>query len=372
MIASSHVAAESDELPFCPIDFHCHGVGKFDFTEVPELSLDAVEQSLRRERVRSILTLYLPRRHYDDFLGLIDAFDRGRRDGRYRYIVGIALEGPLLASHGGTPEQGVWTPTRTQWQRLAAGGSRGLAYVVVSADARCGDDADSPPDVAWIFDCLLAGGVRPALGHFRKDAPEDCAARIRALLALVDRSGRGPIVTDHLYNDMPLNFCHAWRTARSRARRAEELAALDLSSWTSTDILERVGPVPAALLQGARDGLVKLCLNFDGEHVDLAISKRTVELMGSDLFMLMTDRIQSKVLGGQLLHQRNDSTLLYQDRGIVAGGSQALAQQIHNMRMCGFAEADIRRIACEVPAGVLGLPVALDGGVAAWIPESAA
>src|SRR4051812_46864263 len=78
-----------DELPFCPIDFHCHGVGKFDFTDVPELSLDAVEQSLRREKVRSILTLYLPQHHYRDFLQLVQVFDCGRREGRYRYIAGL-------------------------------------------------------------------------------------------------------------------------------------------------------------------------------------------------------------------------------------------------------------------------------------------
>ncbi len=352
-----HLAENADWMP---IDFHGHGVGKFDFMAIPELSLDSVERSLRDEQVQSILTLYLPQQHFDAFLSLVDVFAAGRASGRYRYIVGLALEGPVLASHGGTPKMGVWMPNKGQWKALASRGSSGLRYIVLSPDGHWnhdggeGDDA-SAPDMAWVVECLLDGGVLPAFGHMRKDAPQECGARIRDLLKVVERANKGPIVTDHLYNDMPLNFRHAWRTASARMCRAAELRGHSVHRWNSDNIVEEVGPVPGAILDGARRGLIKVCLNFDGEHVDLAISTRTVEVMGADKFLLMTDRIQSRRLGGHTLRKRNDSSLLYQEGGIVAGGSQTPVQQIQNLRLWGVPESDIRQVAFENAARLLGI-----------------
>jgi N-acetylglucosamine-6-phosphate deacetylase len=146
---------------------------------------------------------------------------------------------------------------------------------------------------------------------------------------------------------MPLNFCHAWRTAAARERRSAELERVGLSTWTADNICEKVGPVPGAILSGVKRGLVKACINFDGEHVDLAISTRTVELLGAENFMMMTDRIQSRRLAGQVLSRRTDSSLLYQEKGIVAGGSQTPAQQVQNLRLWGMPEHDLRLIAFQ-------------------------
>ncbi|MBD2535931.1 hypothetical protein H6G97_44020 [Nostoc flagelliforme FACHB-838] len=347
--------------PLRPIDFHCHGVGSFDFAEVANIVLDRVEKSLVADGVRAILTLYLPEHQFNNFLELIEAYNEGRKEGRYLYIVGIALEGPILASPGGTPKQGVWIPTRHHWQIFSACGEKGLKYVVLSPNAdltkhSSKTDDTYPPNVQWIVETLMDGGVSPALGHFgKKSNAEVCVRAMEKILDIVANRSDKPIVTDHLFNDMPLNFKNAWRTLSAKALRESELEELDLENWNLKNLRERMGIVPATMIEAALAGLLKICINFDGEHVDLAISKKTVELVGSHNLMIMTDRIQSEILAGQRLYKCSGSSLLYQNEGIVAGGSQAIAQQIQNMRMVGIPETDIRNIVSITPAKVLDI-----------------
>lgn len=345
---------------YIPIDFHCHGVGRFDFTEITELALQDLEESLRKKNIASILTLYLPRSNFDDFIKLLDKYNEGQKQNKYPHIAGFALEGPLLGSFGGTPKKTLWPLTKRQWQKLASYGNKGLKYVIFSPDAELPksnapkDDLDVPPDdLIWITDTLLKGGVLPALGHFYKTNPKKSAEATQAILNFIEKSGKGPIVTDHLYNDMPLNFKNAWRTTEQKKHRDEELAAIHLENWSLDTLEENVGIVPATLIRAALKGLVKLCLNFDGEHVDLAIVKKTVELVGAENIMVMTDSIESKVLAGRYLHKHKGTTLLYQEDDIVAAGSQNMAKQIKNMRKIGLTDEQIRKITFEVPADIL-------------------
>ena len=81
------------------IDVHCHGVGKFDFTEITAIKFQEIEDILGQKQHKSILTLYLPQVHFDDFLHMMDIFAEGYHNGKYPHISGIGLEGPLLASH---------------------------------------------------------------------------------------------------------------------------------------------------------------------------------------------------------------------------------------------------------------------------------
>jgi hypothetical protein len=352
-------------VPLWPIDVHCHGVGRFDFTDIPELALGEIEQHLEEQGIWCVLTLYLPREGFDGFLKLMEAFAAGRKRGIYRSIRGVALEGPFLASHGGTPRSAVWRPTRREWQRLAACGELGLRYVVLSPDAPPGSEAtphdapDRPPAHAgWIVDLLLESGIRPALGHFLKSDPIESARAIRGLLDAARRRGAGgpsTFISDHLFNDMPLAFTHCWRTGAARLRRDEDLAALRLAEWSLGDLDDRLGPVPAALIRGAHEGILTPCLNFDGEHVDLAICRRVVELLGAGRLIAITDRVQSASLGGQRLRRQEGSTLLYQSEGIVAAGSQPIDQQIDNMRSIGLGEAEIWQMFGLVPARALGI-----------------
>ncbi len=116
---------------------------------------------------------------------------------------------------------------------------------------------------------------------------------------------------------------------------------------------ETLGPVPATMIRNALKGVVKIALNFDGEHVDLAVSKKTVELVGAENMLMMTDSIESKRLAGRQLHTQSGSTLLYQDEGIVAAGSLGVAHQIKNMEDIGLSRDQIKMIVSLNPAYLL-------------------
>ena len=81
---SNHVAAKA-------IDFHCHGIGKFDFTEINNLDLQEIEDILAARNQRTILTLYLLKPHFESFLNLMNKFNNGKCEGRFSHLCGFAL-----------------------------------------------------------------------------------------------------------------------------------------------------------------------------------------------------------------------------------------------------------------------------------------
>ena len=273
-----------------PVEVHCHGFGPVDFSDLGALDLDRLEAACVAEGVCVIPTLYLHHDSLDAFEAMLDSYAARRADGELRRIVGIALEGPLLASHGGTPRATVWLPTWREWERLAACGRKGLVYTVMSPDAFAkgsglegGIDASSPRFEDFV-PLLASSGVRPALGHFARKDPSRSAAFVERIIDLAwqsDWTGPGlPVVTDHLFNDMPLAIRHAFRTSRARADRDETIASYRLEEWTLDRADEILGPVPAAIMRNAAAGRIAACINFDGEHVDPDIAKRAIELMG--------------------------------------------------------------------------------------------
>ena len=344
---------------YIPIDMHCHGIGKFDFVEPSNLVLDTIETQLRIEGSRSIVTLYIPHSKIPDLIELVNEFTKGKISGKYTHLCGIALEGPLLASFGGTPEQGCWTPTEEEWELLA---SLDLTYIVLSPDADIGSSMGNqyPRSLEWIIDTLYKNNVRPALGHFVKTDPDKSAYLTRQVIDHVEEKGYPPLFTDHLFNDMPLLFKNSWRTQEEKERRDVEVAEIGIDNWTLDNMEQTLGPVPAAIINGAQRGLVKVCLNFDGEHVDLEICKAAIRLVGSENLMLMTDRIQSHVLAGQALTSKKSTTLLYQNQGIVAGGSLSLGRQIMNMLMAGLKSQDIVNICVLTASKELGIRTMLN------------
>lgn len=332
---------------------HCHGVGRFDFTEISDIDLDEIEAILAERNRHTILTLYLPKPSFNIFLDLMQEFQIGKNQGRYPHIIGFGLEGPLLASHGGTPEKGVWMPSEDHWQKLAGCGQKGLIYVIFSPDYQLPGsnfvDYGNSPSVEWITETLLVGGVLPAPGHFTKSDPRMSAQKLQSIFDIVFEWGQGPILTDHLYNDMPHNFKHAWRTPEEKLRRDQEIFELELSRWSLETLEQDLGPVPATIIKNAKKGLVKICQNFDGEHVDLDIVKKTIELVGADNMLMMTDSIESKRLAGRNLRVYEGSTLLYQNEDIVAAGSQNVDKQINNMCSMGLTTEEIFAIAVGNP-----------------------
>ena len=340
------------------IDIHCHGVGKYDFTEIANIDLADIESTLAERRHKAILTLYLPKNNFNAFLKLVDQFHNGKRQGRYQYIQGFGIEGPLLASHGGTPHKGVWLPSKAQWKAIASCGKKGLVYVILSPDADIKswdnfDESVHPENVEWIIRALLEGSVLPAPGHFTKSEPQESAKSLQRLFNLVQASGRGPTVTDHLFNDMPRNFKHAWRSAEEKKTRTADIQYLQIENWTLDNLEMQLGPVPAVMIENAKNGNTKIALNFDGEHVDLAIVKKVVQLVGAENLMMMTDSIESKRLAGRQLSTKEGSTLLYQDEDVVAAGSQSVIRQISNMLQIGLTNEEILWITQTTIANLL-------------------
>ncbi len=351
MISKNHTDSDLSTLP---VDVHCHGVGRFDFTALPFDALQTIEDILKTKKQRSILTLYLPQKQFSNFLTFMKRFARDKAKGLYRHIIGLALEGPLLASLGGTPKQGIWKPTKKEWQQIASCGEYGLIYCIFSPDADPGslNDDSFPSDVEWITQNLIEGGVLPAAGHFMKDDPLKASATLQLIYNIVAKAGCVTI-TDHLYNDMPHNFMHAWRTATERSQRDSNINTLNIESWSLENMDEKLGYVPATMIRNARNGIVKIAMNFDGEHVDLAIVKKTIELVGAENIIMMTDSIESKILAGRHLTQKPGSSLLYQDEDIVAAGSTGVQQQIENLRSIHVSESDIELITFKNVMGVL-------------------
>jgi N-acetylglucosamine-6-phosphate deacetylase len=328
---------------FLPIDFHCHGVGSFDFGRPRDVSLIEINTILRQRHQRAILTLFLERDMLPDLASLCQQFLTLFEKGETTHILGLAIEGPLTSSTGGTPSRCHWAPTSEQWAFLASLGNMGLRYIVVSPDANPNPNAlhNLPSSIEWVIETLLDGSVSPALGHFSKQAPTRSADSVFDVLDIVRKREQGPIFTDHLFNDMPLVCKHAWRTAEDLSRRDSDLLDIDLSSWNRTNLSSCLGPVPAAIIEGAFAGLLRISLNFDGAHVDLAICKRIVEIVESRRVMLMTDSIPGKIIAGTHLLGSNLSPLLRQPDGIVAGSSADAWEQVANMVSMDFSEEDI-------------------------------
>ncbi len=217
-----------------PIDFHYHGIDGLDLQNEPGKILDEVEISLAKEGIRAVLTFGIPESMFTNFIRFMQVFNERTQSGKNIYVVGIAIEGPLLTSPGGTPKQGVWLPSKDQWKQIADCGVLGLRYVVISPDVNLEEKYIKSPfqnryptNIEWIINTILDGKVLPSLGHFSKHNPDGCADSIKAILSLIKKSGVGPIVTDHLYNDMPLNFKHAWRSIDEQHNREIELSQLD-------------------------------------------------------------------------------------------------------------------------------------------------
>lgn len=359
-----------EQLRALPLDVHCHGIGDVDFSEFEDIDLQRVNGLSRAERLLCLPTLYLPKPSFQPFVRFMHRFARLRNAGLVPYVTGVAIEGPLLASFGGTPERGVWAPTYAEWETLAGLGPLGLRYVVLSPDAhhpgsyiRESMTRDHPP-MEWIVRTLVENGVKPALGHFTRAHPDASADAIDEVLEAAESvpglGARDAVITDHLFNDMPLAFKHTWRTPQARLRREQELQAVRLNEWTLDNVEALAGPVPGRIMRAAAAGRLSACVNFDGEHVDVTVAKRAVDLVGAQSMIVMTDRTERARLGGQDLHRVGDSTLWYQEHEIVAAGSQGLPRQVANMAAAGLAADDILQMTVVTPARVFGTASPID------------
>jgi N-acetylglucosamine-6-phosphate deacetylase len=341
------------------VEIHCHGIAHIDFSALEYLDLRAVEAAAAAEAIICVPTIFLTRVQLDRFVEITHEYDALSRAGELPHVAGLALEGPLLASSGGTPAQAAWLPTATEWTRLASCGARGLRYVVVSPDFASRHSSLRPPSAFTLMravETLIDHGVAPALGHFSKGDPKMSAEHVEEILSINEGRGRPvTVLTDHLFNDMPLAFRHAWRGARAEREREAAIDEVLRQGWDAANLDSMLGIVPATLIRAAARSELVLCLNFDGEHVDPVYCRRTVELAGAEAIVAMTDRTDVDRLAGEPLHKLEASSLWYQQGDVVAAGSTTVARQAANMRALELDEDVIRQLTVTNPRRVLGL-----------------
>jgi hypothetical protein len=262
----------------------------------------------------------------------------------------------LLGPAGGTPRAACWMPSVSEWRRIAALGQHGLRYLVLAPDAMEPDDLVGPGmRLIDLVQCLSENGVRIALGHFERGDPELSAERARRLIEAIQSMlglSRFNVLTDHLYNDMPRNFIHAWR-GDDLGRRDQELAEFMSVEWRAGELAEHLGPVPAALIEAAREDLLLPCLNFDGFHVDLEVCRRTVEYLGARSLIAITDHTETKTMAGEGLHPDPDGSLWYRDDEVVAAGSKGLDWQLKNLSAIGLGPTEIATMTITNPHRVV-------------------
>lgn len=351
-------------VPSYPVEFHCHGIGPYDFSELEHLDFENINYHAHNEGIYCVPSIFLPHSQLDSFVAVMQSFSEAKKKGLYSNILGISLEGPLLASFAGTPEKGNWAPTKEEWEKIARCGEWGLIYTVLSPDAMTEKSylnssiTPNHPSLEWIISTLVEAGIKPALGHFQKGNAEESADLITRVLTTAQKvsnyAGPNAVITDHLFNDMPNNFRHTWRTPEQKARRSRELKQARLDEWNLDTLQSLVGQVPGTLMRAAAEGQLTICLNFDGEHVDLEIARKVVELVGSKSIIAMTDRIDVPYMGGQSLQKLDGNNLWYQEKGVVAAGSYTIDRLIHNLRTIGCDEAAIWDLISFVPLRVSG------------------
>ena len=316
-----------------PVLFHVHGISKHDFSSLLPEELESVQKQAEARNIDVVPTIFLRKDWLAPCETLLGCYDQTAE--QLPNILGFAIEGPLLGPSGGTPQSASWMPSAAEWIRIAALGRSGLRYIVLAPDAMEPEDAIAPGfRLIDLIEALSESGVRIALGHFERSDPARSADRARRLIDAVQEangSSRFNILTDHLYNDMPRNFIHAWR-GESRTRRNRELEEFLDTPWTAGDLAELLGPVPATLLEAARDGRLLPCLNFDGFHVDLEVCRRTTEYLGASSLIAITDHIETDSMAGEELHPAEDNALWHRADGIVAAGTRGLDWQVENMR----------------------------------------
>jgi len=337
--------------------FHTHGLGPFDFSALDENSLPALNRIAASRNVLLCPTIYLTADRVAAFENLLGSYHRRKESGELENILGFAVEGPVLGPDGGTPQGTIWRPSKPQWHRITGWCSLGLKYIVIAPDIlSLGDEVDRGFSFADLLSLIYASSGRVALGHFGERSPEVSAQRFEEVLAYIE-SGYEPsqylILTDHLFNDMPRAFQHAFRTPGERARRANELAAQPMEPWQTSTLSTQLGPVPAAMLLAARARRLTPALNFDGGHVDLEICRLTVEFLGADRIIAITDHTETLTLAEEPLVRDEYTRLLYRSDGVLAASSVTHEEQQRNMRLIGMTPDAICLVQYETPIAAL-------------------
>jgi len=341
--------------------YHFHGIDNFDFSDLSPDDLVAVQDAAVARGYGILPTVYLRRENLPQIIEVMKEYDRLAQADAVPNIAGFAIEGPLLGPQGGIPRAGRWYPTAREWADIAALGPLGLRYIVMAPDAMALDDRiDGGLTFAELLVSFYEQGLRIAVGHYHRDAPERSARRLREVLDFLHgRYDSSPylVLTDHLYNDTPRNFVHSWRTPEERVRREMEVRRTLEPSWEEADLRELLGPVPAEMLRAARQSLLFPCINFDGYHVDLDICRRTVEYLGVERLIALTDHTEVSTMAQEQLTRSDHNPLWLRDDGAVAAGSSGFEQQRENILSIGLDESAVQSLFVTNPVAAVGYSV---------------
>lgn len=299
------------------IDLHSHGGGGASFADAvsPTDVLAAVAAHRRRGTTTVVASLVTATpdalRTRTSLLAPLAA------DG---HIAGIHYEGPFLSpARCGAQDPAAIAAPDPQLTGELLGLARGHAVSMTLAPEL--------PGAAAVATVLLEHGALPSWGHTSATAHETRAA-VDAVDAVARARGRRATVT-HLYNGMP-------------------------------PVHHRdPGPV-LEFLAAARRGRLVVELIGDGVHLDPATVRATIEVVGRDNAVLVTDSMAAAgmpdgeyVLGGRAVSVRDGVARLSGD-GTLAGGTAFLLDVVRTSVAGGVPLVDAVHLAATGPAAVLG------------------
>ena len=340
---------------------HTHGIDDIDYSDMEPSDLERIAVKAAERGLQVCPTVFLRQEYFSQFEAILDRFSMlkcSSEEDPFSSILGFGMEGPLLGTHGGVPDEGCWVPSVSQWRRIARLGEKGLRYLVIGCDeVELDEEVAEGMTFRGLVDLFYAHGVRLALGHFQHDDPLRSSRLIQELVDHVwqmDGCDQGWVLTDHLFNDMPRNFVHAWRTDAERLRRSNEIRPILDAVWSEETLAELLGPGPAALIRFAKQGKSTLPMDFDGGHPDSTVAKLTLDYVGHGGIIGMTDDIQTVTMAGQPVYGRDDNRLQYRSDGRVAACRSTVADCISTMSMHGFDAAQIQDVFSTTPSRVFG------------------
>ncbi|MFJ9085814.1 hypothetical protein ACIRL3_25665 [Streptomyces sp. NPDC102384] len=337
--------------------YHFHGIDDFDFSSISPGDLPRIQKAAASREYGILPTVYLRRENLPKLVEVLQEYHQLAQEEAVSNIAGFAIEGPLLGPQGGIPRAGRWYPSAKEWDVIASLGPLGLRYIVMAPDAMALDERiDDGPTYGDLLISFYEQGLRIAVGHFHRHAPERSATRLRNVLEFLHgryKSSPYLVLTDHLYNDTPRNFKHSWRTPEERIHRDAELHRVLACDWNNTDLRELLGPVPAEMLRSARESLLYPCINFDGYHVDLEICRRTVDYLGADRLIALTDHTEVATMAQEPLTRSDHNPLWLRDDGAVAAGSSGYGQQRENILSIGLDDSAIQRMFVTNPVAAI-------------------
>lgn len=306
------------------VDLHCHGGGGASFPDATDDddALVAVREHRRHGTTTLVASLVTAApdallRQVALLAGLAEAGE----------IAGIHLEGPFLSTaRCGAQDPALVLPPDADLTRALLAAGRGHVRTMTLAP-----EVDGVLDDDGVTAALVDGGALPSWGH--TDADPATAARAldtaQRLLGDPAHGGRRPTVT-HLFNGM--------------------------RPWTHR------GPGPVGeLLVAARQGRVVVELVADGVHVDPAVVREVVALVGRDGVALVTDAMAAAGMpdGTYRLGPRAvvvaGGVARLAEGGALAGGTAHLLDVVRTTVAGGVPLVDAVHLASAVPAAVLGL-----------------